>query len=283
MKLVDILAMRIASIAFLILIFITGCGGGGGNSAEHSGDQYTFAVFGDNRPDDPGDPQPKVFTEILKSIRARNTIFAVACGDSINSMSDVMFRAVYDEYANMIKSLYDAKVYQVIGNHDIEGSSTRQNFFKEKNGGLFYSFDYRNSHLTVLDSEIIGQEARITGDQLDWLKDDLRKSSGADHRFVFIHRPMYPADGHTGRCIDMYPAERDTLHRLFTDNKIDIVFTGHEHIFYDRKKDGVRYIITGGAGSLLYKSVDGTGSYHHYVLIHINGDKISLEVVKIDE
>ncbi|MHB1002034.1 MAG: metallophosphoesterase family protein [Armatimonadota bacterium] len=276
--------MRIASILFLILIFIDGCGGGGGgNPTEPSVDQYTFAVFGDNKPDDTSDQQPEVFSKVLQSLRTYNTVFAVTCGDSINTpYDDDRFESIYNEYTNMIKSFYGEKVYQTIGNHDIEGSGTRQNFFKEMNGGLFYSFDYLNSHFVVLDSEIIGQEARITGDQLDWLKDDLRKASAADHRFVFLHRPLYPADGHTGRCIDMYPAERDALHKLFADNKVDIVFSGHEHIFYDRKKDGVRYIITGGAGSPLYKSIDGTGSYHHYIQIHINGNKIILEVVKID-
>ncbi|MHB1000365.1 MAG: metallophosphoesterase family protein [Armatimonadota bacterium] len=274
--------MRMALILLLIMLFIAGCGGGS-NSTIPSANQFKFAVMGDNRPVSNSGLQPAVFTKVLESIKSSNAKFAVNAGDCIGSSSDEDVSALYDAYSDMIQSLYGAKVYLAVGNHDIEESSRRQSFFKDKLGALYYSFDFLNSHFIVLDSEIIDQQAKIIGDQLTWLKDDLRTSSDAAHVFVFIHRPLYPADGHIGRCMDMYPAERDALHKLFVDNKVDIVFSGHEHIFYDKNKDGVRYIITGGAGSPLYESVDGTGMFHHYVLIHVNGDKLDLEVIRIDK
>lgn len=275
--------MRIASSIFFVLILIAGCGGGG-SSTKFPVSQYTFAVFGDNRSADAGTAQPAVFIKILKSMKTQHTVFALNAGDSINSLpNDDKYKAAYDEYSSDIRSFYGGKVYLAIGNHDVEGISARQNFFRYKDGGLFYSFDYLNSHFIVLDSEIIGQQNLITGDQLNWLKNDLQKSSKAAHRFVFLHKPLYPVDGHSGHSMDIYPADRDALHKLFADNNIDIVFNGHEHVFYDMTKDGVRYIITGGAGSPLYTANDGTGSYHHYVLVHVTGEKLSFDVIKMKD
>ena len=91
---------------------------------------------------------------------------------------------------------------------------------------------------------------------------------------------MYPVGGHLGKCLDMYPKERDTLHNLFVQNRITAVFAGHEHLFNEHVKNGVRYIITGGGGASLSPSIYGTGDFHHYVVVSVKGGKVEMKVVK---
>lgn len=243
--------------------------------------QFTFVVFGDNRPNQPSHAQPETFKKILKEIDALNPAFAVNTGDSIYGSSNrERLRQQYADYTKTVRSLLRAKVYLALGNHEILGSRANQEFFAKELGAPYYSFDYGGSHFVVLDSELVGEAGRITGKQLEWLKEDLEKSRAARHKFVFFHRPMYAVDGHLGRCLDMYPDDRDALHALFVRSRITAVFAGHEHLFHEQVKNGVRYIITGGAGAFLYPSIKGGGDFHHFIVVSVDGDKVEMKVVK---
>ena len=243
--------------------------------------QFTFVVFGDNRPNRPNHPQPDAFKKILGEINALEPAFAVNTGDCIfGSRNGTRLEKQYSDYVETTRSLLKAKVYLAIGNHEIQDSRASQEFFEKQIGALYYSFDYGDSHFIILDSGVVGETHRITGDQLEWLKKDLEKARAARHKFVFLHEPLYPVDGHMGQCLDRYPKDRDALHSLFARNRITAVFAGHEHLFYAQVKNGVRYIITGGGGAPLYPSIYGKGDFHHYIAVSAAGDKVEMKVVK---
>lgn len=264
---------RIAALILFIYVLLA-------SVASLADSEFTFAVFGDNGPIRPGVAQTEVFKRILKEIDALNPAFVVSNGDSVYGSSDnARLKTQYEEYADTIKSLLKAKVYLTLGNHDILGSKANQDFFEKGLGGLYRSFDRGNSHFIILDTEVVGEENRIAGKQLEWLKQDLDKSRRAKHKFVFMHRPMYPVDGHTGQCLDAHPKERDELHAMFVRNHVTAVFAGHEHLFDQMTKDGVRYVITGGASTLLFPSFLGTGDYNHFVLVSVKGDKVEMKAV----
>ena len=249
-------------------------------SAATKPERFTFIVFGDNRPNRPELAQPGTFKIILRDIDSLNPAFAINTGDSVYGASGNTLREQYKDYQETIGSLLKTKVHLALGNHEILGSRSNQEFFAKELGNLYYSFDYGDAHFIVLDSEYVGETGRIAGKQLEWLKEDLEKSRTAQYKFVFFHRPMYPVDGHIGKCLDQYPKERDALHKLFVQYRIAAVFAGHEHLFDYQFKNGVRYIITGGAGAFLYPSIKGEGDYHHYVVVSVNGDKLEMKVVK---
>lgn len=245
---------------------------------------FSFAVFGDTQPASENGGQPDVFRSILKRMNDFNPAFAVSTGDRIyGSSSLAQVQAQYQDFTTLVKSILPCTVYQAIGNHEIQSNKTNEDFFAKEMGGPYYSFDRGDSHFIVLDSEYIGQAARITGEQLEWLKQDLHKSRSARHKFVFLHRPLYPVDGHMGECMDMYPKDRDALHSLFVRNRITAVFSGHEHLFNRQKRNGVTYIISGGGGGFVFPSIDGKGDYHHFVVVSIAGDKVEMTLVKIAE
>ena len=243
---------------------------------------FTFTVFGDNRPSLPAIDQPEMFRRVLARMAEINPAFALNTGDAIyGSSNPTRMQEMYASYVKTVESLFKPKVYLALGNHEILGSRTNQDFFAKELGAPYYSWDYEDSHFIALDSEVIGEAGRIMGDQLDWLKQDLQKSRAARHKFVFLHRPLYPVDGHKGQCLDQYPKERDALHSLFVRNRITAVFMGHEHLFHEEVRNGVRYIITGGGGASLYPSVEGTGDFYHFVVVSLAGDKVDMKVVKL--
>lgn len=273
-------ALRCASVVLLSLALLATWTPLGQARTEEP-EPFVFVVIGDSRPNSPSQPQVGVYKRMLKDIDALSPAFVMHTGDAIYGSADLeRVRRQYDEFQEVTRSRLRAKVYLTIGNHEIQRKKANQQLFERELGGLYYSFDHGGSHFILLNSEIVGQKDRITGEQLEWLKQDLRKARAARHKFVFIHSPLYPVDGHMGSCLDKHPRDRDALHQLFRRNRVDTVFTGHEHLFHERTKNGVRYIITGGGGAPLYPSFYGTGDFYHYVVVSVRGDKVEMKVVR---
>lgn len=274
---------RYACLFIALILLLTGLGAFADTPKAVDARAFTFAVFGDNRPNQPGSRQPAAFRKVLTEMDAMHPDFAVNTGDCVYGSSDVTkLSSQYKDYLDTVATLTKTKVYLALGNHEIHGTGT-QGFFKRELGALYYSFDVGDSHFIVLDSEVVGQAGRVMGEQLDWLRDDLHKSRAARHKFVFFHRPMYPVDGHLGNSMDQYPKDRDQLHSLFVRNRIEAVFTGHEHLFNAQYRNGVRYFITGGGGAFVSPSYVGEGDFHHFMLVSVDDDKVTMRVVKIAE
>lgn len=245
--------------------------------------RFSFAVFGDNQPERTTLAQPEIFKQILDDINSAHPDFVISTGDTICGSADFsMLQVMYNDYADTVSLHLKAKLYQAVGNHDIYGSKRNQWFFKSKLKNLYQSFDHGDSHFIVLDSEVVGEEGRIAGDQLKWLRTDLYNSRNARNKFIFVHRPLFPVSGHIGSSLDTNLAERDGLHQLFRTYKVTAVFSGHEHLFNTEIRNGIRYVISGGAGGRLYPSFFGTGDFHHYVMVTVTADKVGLEVVRTD-
>jgi hypothetical protein len=241
---------------------------------------FSFAVFSDNQPVKEGDPQPEIFKAILKDMSGERPAFAVSVGDSIAGTTSMeKLEKQFKEYRSTVQSIYDGKVYQTIGNHEVGWNRKREEFFKKELGPLYYSFDRGPAHFIVLDSYLVGEECRIAGEQLAWLKKDLAESP-AEFKFVFLHAPLFPVDGQMGKSMDKFPVERDALHKLFAENRVTVVFSGHEHLFNQSTKDGVRYIICGGGSNLIFPSFFGTGGFNHYLLVNVNTGKVKIKVIK---
>ncbi|MGH2569141.1 MAG: fibronectin type III domain-containing protein [Bacteroidota bacterium] len=169
-----------------------------------------------------------------------------------------------------------------------------------------YAFDYGPVHFVALNTDYFfvrhdsvkykydGFENRIAGRQRAWLIEDLKKA-GDKLKVVYFHASPYPAGGHVGSALDQFPAERDSLWKIFEAYGVDLVFAGHEHNYSRVKVDStinpsfrrtIYQIITGGAGAPTYAQ-DTTVAYldnvvvfkraYHYVLVTVDGKKIRVE------
>ena len=241
---------------------------------------FSFVVFGDNRPSLPGRRQPKVLSRIIDEINLLRPAFAVHVGDTIYGESP---RTAEKEYADFLRvaGRLKARLYLAVGNHEVRGSDTEALFKRLlERETLYYSFNYGNSHFAVLDSEVAGQRGRITGSQLEWLKEDLHANRHKAHKFVFVHRPLFPVDGHIGSSLDQYPGDRARLITLLKAYNVDTVFAGHEHLYNKAVVDGLTEYICGGSGAPMYASLVGTGRFHHFLLVSVRGEDVTVAVIK---
>lgn len=239
--------------------------------AKHGGD-YTFSVIGDNRSGD------RVYKKILNIIIARQPLFVINTGDMIPNPGNREQWAHFHKMSKIIEFPY----FLVPGNHDIDDKKSEAIWKDEVDlpgNELYYSFNVDGDLFVVLDSVEPNHEKKIEGQQLTWLK---RVLNNGQHRnkYVFLHYPLYLPQGatHEGEGLDVDMQENDILHRIFVDTKVTAVFAGHEHTYWRYLKDGVNYIITGGAGAPLY----GRESFDHAIFVKTENNRVSAKVIDRD-
>lgn len=151
----------------------------------------------------------------------------------------------------------------MMGNHDVQCRSGER-IFRERFGPPYYCFDYGNSHFVVLNSEDISEE------QLEWLRKDLKAHSEAEHIFVFVHRPLWESEGDWN----------ERIHHLLADYRVDVVFAGHDHRYKAPvRREGVKYVVTGGGGSVPMGNVD-EDVFYHWVHVRVMEDEVNLAVIR---
>ncbi len=236
---------------------------------------YRFAVIGDTRSG--GDAYPRLVHRMME----QRPDFIVNTGDMVQSPKRVLWADFWEKSKPITVPYFFAT-----GNHDI-GDEKSEALYGQQSGlpgnKFYYAFALGDSLFIVLDSSIPGQDKKITGEQYVWLE-DLLSTSTQKHKFIFLHYPLYPENGrghHYGGCLDKYPKERDRLQRLFTEYKVTIVFSGHEHLYLRKVIHGVTEIITGGGGAMLYTGEE-SGGFHHFIVVTVEGDKVEGRVIDID-
>jgi 3',5'-cyclic AMP phosphodiesterase CpdA len=274
-----IIALLIAMIvySFLPLIpfwFMEGAEKSDNNEAnverlkDNKGVYFSFIVFGDNH-------AGLIFNDAatLKLIwhMNREDRFRKVPIDFVLSVGDVTLdgaRSHFRAYKKMQK-LIKWPVIAAIGNHD-----DRQ-LFEEFCGKKEFTFTDRNSYFIILDNEV----GELTGAQLEWLEEKLKEGQNFAHIFIAMHKPPFDPYQQEWYNMDSKPwAYR--FRKLCAEYGVDMVFSGHKHMFKSEEYDGVENIVTGGGGMLI-EIPEQDGGYLHYVRVLVNNDYVTYEVRKI--
>jgi hypothetical protein len=195
-----------------------------------------FAVIGDSGTG--AKPQYEVGAQMEKYHGGFPFEFAIMLGDNLYGKereSDFLkkFEVPY-------KGLLDAgvKFYASLGNHD----NPNERFYKPFNmgGQRYYTFKNGDAQFFALDSNYVDP------DQLSWLVKQLSESH-ASWKICFFHHPLYSDGRFHGPDTDL----RAQLEPIFAANGVNVVFSGHEHV-YERIKPqhGIYYFVSGSAGEL---------------------------------
>jgi hypothetical protein len=229
-------------------------------------DDYSFAVFGDNK------NSITTFNELVKKLNKDDVIFSIDVGDLVQDGENEKFRF----FINQIRNL-DRPLLTVIGNHDIREDG-RANYYRMF-GRYYYSFPIGSAYFIILDD---ANEKGLDPWQMDWLEDELKKGQDYKYRFVFMHVPLYdPRKGgyKKGHSLeDLSLAKR--LNELFDTYHVTMLFTSHIHAYYRGYWCKTPYIITGGAGAEL-GGIDPKHYFYHYILVNVSNAGVSYEIKKL--
>jgi 1,2-diacylglycerol 3-alpha-glucosyltransferase len=231
---------------------------------------FTFAVMGDNR----GSPVPDVYLEIIKQINTSDARFVINTGDIVPGDADLAKTGTQLDAFLQATAVLNPPMYVTYGNHE-ERSLAHLEMLEQRIGPRYFAFTFGNSRFYMLNTELVG--GQIVGEQLRWLAADLAgEGQRAEHRFVFLHRPLYSPLNDTGKRGWGDAENLSLLQGLFVDDKVDMVFSGHDHYFSWRVVEGVTHITTGGGGAPLYVG-PGALSINHYLLVKVDGSQVLVD------
>jgi len=274
------------------------------DSTEANAEDFRFAVIGDTQPYvGPGidvHAVNKYFLRTIPDINAKEPDFLVHVGDYI--MGNAAFPPPYRTIVDIIEKEWDAHdeavekltmpVHMVPGNHDIWNATSVRIWNDRRYGPFYYSWEHKGCHFVVLNTEDGPPfrndlppkkwRPRISDEQLEWLKHDLAKASSARRIFVFMHRPLWAYDNNNP--INDPEDWNERVHPVLALYGVDTLFSGHWHEYcLHPKKDGVRYIITGGGGCNLNKPYEHLGGFHHFLTVDVKGESTRIKIIKEDE
>jgi hypothetical protein len=124
-----------------------------------------------------------------------------------------------------------------LGNHD-QPTNVSYKFYNME--GRYYSYVKNNVRFVVLDS------TQMDPKQVQWLESTLRDAK-EEWKICYFHHPLYSDAARHGSSVDL----RVVLEPLFIKYGVNVVFSGHDHV-YERVKPqkGIYYFVSGAAGQL---------------------------------
>jgi predicted phosphodiesterase len=192
-----------------------------------------------------GDPgsgdqfQADVARQMVKSRASFPFAFVIMLGDNINTGSQPS--DFEKDFEVPYKPLLDAGTlfYASLGNHD----KTNEAFYKpfNMNGATYYTYKKGNVRFFALDSNYMDPK------QTAWLEAQLSDAGNGGWKICYFHHPLYSSARFHGPAADL----RKVLEPLFVKYGVDVVLSGHDHV-YERvlPQQGVYYFTEGASGEL---------------------------------
>jgi len=240
--------------------------------AGNKGDYFGFIVFGDNH-------AGLILNDssTLKLIRNINheTRFKKIPIDFTAVAGDLTLKGSEWDYIiyNKLRFLIRYPVISAIGNHDDDKGGHK--YFKKYVGEDEFSFANRNSYFMIVNN-IYGD---ISERQFARIEEDLAKAGSYKHRFIILHKPPTSPYQQSWYRPELSPWAYRFM-ELCEKRRVDIVFSGHEHMFKERTFGGVKYIVSGGGGMITHFPKED-GGFLHYLVVRVYGDYVDYEVRKI--
>jgi predicted MPP superfamily phosphohydrolase len=195
-----------------------------------------LAVIGDNGTGDRA--QEEVAAQMVKFHQEFAYDLVLMVGD--NFYGSQKPSDLEQKFARPFRPLLDAGVtfHAALGNHDTLGTIDYAPINMQ--GQRYYSYVRKNVRFFVLDTNV------LDAPQLKWAETALQQSA-EPWKVAYFHHPLYSNAGRHGSNVDV----RVLLEPLLIKYGVQVVFSGHDHV-YERLKPqkGIHYFVTGSGGKL---------------------------------
>ncbi len=231
-----------------------------------------FAAIGDNGTGDT--PQYDVARQMVAFHANFAYDLVIMLGDNMyGGQSPQDFVQKFEKpYAELLAA--GVKFQASLGNHDRPENVSYK--FYNMGGQRYYTYARNNVRFFVIDS------TQVDPKQLEWLEGALRDAK-EDWKIPYFHHPLYSDAARHGSSVDL----RVLLEPLFTKYGVNVVFSGHDHV-YERIKPqkGIYYFVSGSAGQLRKGNMrpdDETAAYfdqdQSFMLVEVVGDDMFFQVI----
>ncbi len=259
-------------------------GGEGGQfttaPADEDSSPIRFILYGDDR------GGIGVHRNIARHMLDEAADFFVNTGDLVaDGRNGAQWEAFFDVEDSLLR---DHALFAAIGNHELveESGASYLRYFgtaeQQRSHQLYSTFRWGMARFIFLNGE-----GTFLGEDRDWLERELKKAdaeSGLVWRIVVTHSGPFSSGMH-GDNDKMHGAD---LPALFRQHHVDLILEGHDHIYERGASDGLRYVVSGGAGAPLYptkQARDGSRkieSTHHYVVFELDQNRGRLLTKRVD-
>ncbi len=215
-------------------------------TAPPEGATFTFAVIGDS-------------ANFGEGFEGNMTVLARFKPDILIHTGDLQYYShvldswikFFDGYAPVFSV---AAFLPVRGNHEdeLEGELERyfNRFFRYPGSGTTpynYAVQYGSGLFITLDSEARGTLFDVQSRWLSSVIDEFNSRVTDGFIVVSFHRPPY--------TLALHAPDLDIIHKfvpVFQSKGVNLVLTGHNHVYERFEIGGITYIVTGGGGAMLY-------------------------------
>ena len=253
-------------------------------SDDDSSADYTFFTIDDDNSFSfgvIGDPHHERSTNyVTAKLKGRNPDVVFSTGDWVENGDDL------DDWADLFNDntfMQEVTLFPCQGNHewldDLAYYRTMFDFPDNGDGNNYYYVDYENVRFIIVSQYM---DYATTSNQMIWV-DSLLDNSTQDFNIVLFHLPCYHSGSADKKDSTTETGIIPTLEGA--DNKPDLVFSGHAHIYERSLKDSINYVLSSGGGGTL-RSINVTSNAYqveaatgyHYVYCEVENKKLTMWV-----
>jgi hypothetical protein len=257
--------------------------------------EIRIGLIGDQTAADDLDAAYQVLAEGVTALNARRPSLVLHTGDLLesvrypNAMPEDEFRAQFAKATGILSQL-NAPWHLAAGDHDVNAPYNQpdethnrqlfQTLYAPAKERLYHSFNQAGYHFIALSSQEHHDtdprwgttfRARLSDEQMAWLRNDLVRNRRARGIVVFLHQPLW-----------YQWANWAPVHELLRQYRVRAVVAGHFHYNQDEGLlDGIRYLVIGATGGMTKHGSAGAGDFHHVSLLTIDGRRLSVEAIPL--
>lgn len=244
--------------------------------------EVRFLVYGDNRTDDAG------HEAVVRRMEGRPSDFLVHTGDFVEDGRDAgQWNRFFRIEAPLLK---DRCVYAAVGNHELieEGALAYLRFFGPPPGSappqLYRQVRWGPVRFIFLNAMFGSLEASGERAWVEKALEDPGEGGRPPWTIVVLHHGLWSSGPH-GPNREAHAAKLDDL---FEAKGVDLVLSGHDHIYERGVAGKIPYIVSGGGGAPVYKhlrrlpTAKTLEAARHFLTVTVKSDALTLEAIRAD-